>query len=92
MPTRTKLPVPTSPHGLIIESHQFHLGFRQALTNSPPLTRFDMLGDPSEKGIIEIVRNMAEMYKDDELSEAQLQHDCGLIAGWVYRLAVRVEV
>ena len=80
MTTRTKLPVARPPHGLIIESHQFHQGFRQALTNSPPLTRFDMMGDPSEAGIIGIVRNMAEMYKDDELTEAQLQYDCGLIA------------
>lgn len=84
--------VSTRPtRGLQIDTRPFWLGYSEGLRNEQPMPRFDLRDWPNEPGIVEIVLNLCEMWHDDELTEDQLHHDCGLIAGWLSRLAVQVD-
>ena len=73
---RKPLPV---ERGLQIDTRPFWLGFSEGLRNAQPMPRFDLRDWPNEPGIVEIVHNLCEMYLDDELSDEQLRHDCGLV-------------
>jgi hypothetical protein len=70
---------------VIANTEEFQLGIREGRGNSQKQARFNLDGCVTESGIVEIVMNLCEMYYDDELSDEQLQHDCGLIVGWVMR-------
>ena len=39
--------------------------------------------EPSEDGIIDIIRNLIEFAKDDPLTEEQLRQDVGIVVGFV---------
>jgi hypothetical protein len=79
--------VQTSHMSVQIDSEAFYRGYTQGMTNQDK--RFDLFSDPSEASILAIVTNLCEMAADSELSEAQLRHDCGLIAGHLLRHEIR---
>ena len=55
------LPYAQPPHGLVIDSHEYHTGFREALTNKQPVRRFDLHASANEEAW-KIVRNLCYLY------------------------------
>jgi hypothetical protein len=77
--------VPNKPQGFQMSTKEFWLGWSEAVRNEQVRPRFDLRGVPSEGAIVDIVRNLCELYFDDELDEGTLHHDCGLIVGFIVR-------
>ena len=70
---------------VMVQSQEFQTGIKEGRGNSQRHPRFNIDGCVTEAGVLEIVGNMLYMYADHELSDEQLQHDCGLIVGWTIR-------
>jgi hypothetical protein len=86
-----KPPIPDRMQGLHIDSNAFQFGWSVGIRNTQPTKRYNIDGMPTENGILDIVRNLNEMYLDNELTDEQLRYDVGVLVGYVCRLMVTVE-
>lgn len=67
-----------------IDSKAFHSGYVAGMTGvGENCGRYNIACPPSEAGIVDIIRNLCEIAQEGWLSEKQLRHDTGLIAGWL---------
>jgi hypothetical protein len=74
-----------TPLIVLVRTEEFQRGIREGRQDRRPQPRFDLKGCVTESGVLEIVRNMCEMYFEGELSDQQRRHDTGLIVGWTLR-------
>ncbi len=69
-----------------IDTGAFHAGYVAGMTGvGENCGRYNIACPPTEEGIVDIVRNLCEIAQEGWLSEKQLRHDAGLIAGWLNR-------
>jgi hypothetical protein len=69
-----------------IDSDAFLAGFVEGQTDGIQHERFSVVDGPAtEAGLVEVVRNLCEVFQEGWLTDEQLRHDVGLLAGWLLR-------